>query len=268
MSVGAATYYVDGQSGHDEASGLSPQHAWKSLEHVNIHIFQAGDKLLFQAGTRYVGQLKPQGSGKIVDGKAANPSPSANMARARIRGLMAKAAFSTHCCSAMSSSGKCRIWRSPTSAPTAQPWRTGVRVVCDGFGAMRHIHLRSLFVHDVNGDLRKRSRRLRHFLREPRRQSTRISMTRHRELPLSSAPIATAYASAPATGARSLRRGHSRQSAGRHRRRRHQALGQQRRARSSTTFCTADACAARTTRLGYGRSIATIRSSSSTKSRA
>jgi hypothetical protein len=35
------------------------------------------------------------------------------------------------------------------------PWRTGVRVVTDGFGTMRHIHLRRLFVHDVNGDLRK-----------------------------------------------------------------------------------------------------------------
>jgi nitrous oxidase accessory protein NosD len=35
------------------------------------------------------------------------------------------------------------------------PWRTGVRVVSDGFGKMRHIRVRNLFVHDVNGDLRK-----------------------------------------------------------------------------------------------------------------
>ena len=35
------------------------------------------------------------------------------------------------------------------------PWRTGVRIVTDGFGKMRHIRLRNLFVHDVNGDLRK-----------------------------------------------------------------------------------------------------------------
>jgi hypothetical protein len=35
------------------------------------------------------------------------------------------------------------------------PWRTGVRIVADGFGKMRHIRLNNLFVHDVNGDLRK-----------------------------------------------------------------------------------------------------------------
>ena len=36
-----------------------------------------------------------------------------------------------------------------------EPWRTGVRIVTDGFGTMRHIHLKKLFVHDVNGDLNK-----------------------------------------------------------------------------------------------------------------
>src|SRR5262249_2115276 len=36
-----------------------------------------------------------------------------------------------------------------------EPWRTGVRVVTDGFGQMRHITLSNLFVHDVNGSLRK-----------------------------------------------------------------------------------------------------------------
>ena len=36
-----------------------------------------------------------------------------------------------------------------------EPWRTGVRVVAEDFGTMRHIQLRNLFVHDVNGDLRK-----------------------------------------------------------------------------------------------------------------
>ncbi len=36
-----------------------------------------------------------------------------------------------------------------------EPWRTGVRIVTDGFGKMQHIRLCNLFVRDVNGDLRK-----------------------------------------------------------------------------------------------------------------
>lgn len=36
-----------------------------------------------------------------------------------------------------------------------EPWGTGVRIVTNGLGKMRHIHLPDLFVHDVNDDLRK-----------------------------------------------------------------------------------------------------------------
>lgn len=65
----ATTYYVDGATGRDTNPGRSPAAAWRSLERVNQVTFQPGDRVLFKAGTRYTGQLKPQGSGKVTGGK-------------------------------------------------------------------------------------------------------------------------------------------------------------------------------------------------------
>lgn len=56
------TYYVSPE-GNDNATGLSVNSAWKSLDKVNAVTFQAGDKILFQAGKCWNGQLKPNGSG-------------------------------------------------------------------------------------------------------------------------------------------------------------------------------------------------------------
>ena len=40
-----------------------------TLDHVNAMTFQAGDRILFRAGSRFAGQLAPKGSGVIVNGK-------------------------------------------------------------------------------------------------------------------------------------------------------------------------------------------------------
>ena len=65
----AADYYVDSQSGADANDGLAAGRAWRSLERVNRQVFGPGDRILLKACTRYVGQLRPQGSGSLVDGK-------------------------------------------------------------------------------------------------------------------------------------------------------------------------------------------------------
>jgi len=65
----AGTYYVDATAGDDSRNGLSPELAWRSLDRVNAQVFQAGDQLLFRAGIRHSGQLKPQGSGTVVRGE-------------------------------------------------------------------------------------------------------------------------------------------------------------------------------------------------------
>jgi hypothetical protein len=150
----AETYYVDSATGLDVNNGTAPQRPWKSLDRVNEHIFKPGDRLLFKAGSRYIGQLKPQGSGTFTNGTATpirigrfgdGPHPRIDAEGQFLDTLLLR---------------NVEFWEVQDLELTnlgtnRQPWQTGVRVVTDGFGTMRHIHLRNLFVHDVNGDLNK-----------------------------------------------------------------------------------------------------------------
>ena len=54
-------YYIDSSSGDDTNSGTNPDSPWQTLEAVNNHKFSPGDKILFKAGSRYTGQLRPSG---------------------------------------------------------------------------------------------------------------------------------------------------------------------------------------------------------------
>ncbi|MDR1718763.1 MAG: right-handed parallel beta-helix repeat-containing protein [Dysgonamonadaceae bacterium] len=60
---GNTNYYISASTGNDANNGLSPETAWKSLEKVNAQVFQPGDSILFHAGDKWCGQLRPQGSG-------------------------------------------------------------------------------------------------------------------------------------------------------------------------------------------------------------
>lgn len=58
-----STYYIDAEQGNDQASGLSPQSAWRSVKKVSQFTFQPGDRILFKANLEYNGQLELKGSG-------------------------------------------------------------------------------------------------------------------------------------------------------------------------------------------------------------
>src|SRR5262245_42863971 len=64
-TANATTYHVDSETGDDTRSGTSIEQAWKSLARVNTNVFQPGDQLLFKSGSRFTGQFRPQGSGKM-----------------------------------------------------------------------------------------------------------------------------------------------------------------------------------------------------------
>lgn len=57
-----ATFYI-GPNGNDQNSGLSITQAWQSIDRINATEFQAGDSILFKRGGKWVGSLKPKGSG-------------------------------------------------------------------------------------------------------------------------------------------------------------------------------------------------------------
>ena len=149
-SACAAVYHLDPFAGDDSASGLVPAHAWRTLEKANATELKPGDQLLFKAGGRWSGQLAPKGGGDStalvrigrygegplprIDGEGRHPDtillqnfPYVEMVDLEVTNL----------------------------GPKSAPWRTGVRVLADGVGKMRRVYLRRLFVHDVNGDLRK-----------------------------------------------------------------------------------------------------------------
>ena len=150
----ATVYHVDSVSGDDSRNGATPAQAWKSLERVNTNIFQSGDQILFKAGTHYTGQLKPQGSGQIINGISVpivlgmygdGPKPS----------LDGEGKFHDTLLLRNVEFWDVRDLEITNLGTNREPSRTGVRIVSENFGAMRHIHLRNLYVHDVNGDLRK-----------------------------------------------------------------------------------------------------------------
>jgi hypothetical protein len=153
-TVFAVDYHVNSRSGDDSFAGTSAEQPWRTLDRVNEHVFEPGNRILFHAGTRYTGQLKPQGSGAILDGET-RPiiiRQHGEGPRPRIDG---EGKFTDTLLLRNVEFWEVNDLEITNQGEEREPWRTGVRVVTDGFGKMRHIKLRNLFVHDVNGDLRK-----------------------------------------------------------------------------------------------------------------
>jgi hypothetical protein len=150
-SIFGANYFVDGDAGSDEASGLDPVQAWCTLDKVNAQVFQPGDTIAFKAGTHYRGRLAPQGSG--LDSAPILLGSYGDGSKPRIDGEGSSEAILLR---------NVEFWEVrdlevTNLGPDRQPGRAGVRILSDHFGTMRHIHLTGLEVHDVNGDLRKGS---------------------------------------------------------------------------------------------------------------
>ena len=57
LSITGTTYYVSG-NGDDANSGLSPQHAWKSLARVSSADLRRGDGVLFERGGLFRGMIR------------------------------------------------------------------------------------------------------------------------------------------------------------------------------------------------------------------
>lgn len=149
-TTSAAVYHVDSTQGSDASTGLSPDQAWRSLEKANSTELKPGDHLLFKAGGHWSGQLKPKGGGNdsalITIGRYGDgPLPRIDgEGKVRDTVLLENISFLEIADLEVTNLG-----------PETAPWRTGVKVSADGMGKMQRVYLRRLFVHDVNGDLRK-----------------------------------------------------------------------------------------------------------------
>jgi len=62
----AATYYLDGQTGHDANHGQSPLAAWRTIERANQNLFAPGDSILLKRGCVWSGPgFKARGNGTL-----------------------------------------------------------------------------------------------------------------------------------------------------------------------------------------------------------
>jgi hypothetical protein len=149
-SPGNTTYYVDSAGGNDGNAGTTRETAWRTLAPVNRTVFSAGDRILLKAGSRFAGRLSPQGSGNpqapiVVDMYGVGARPRID------------AGGDYHAALLLQNQD---YWEISNLELTNQgfirrAYRYGVRLRSWDFGTMHHIHLRRLFVHDVNGSLRK-----------------------------------------------------------------------------------------------------------------
>lgn len=145
--VGPAVYYLDSQTGNDAGSGTSPETAWQTLEQPNSKTFRPGDRLLFRAGGKWRGVLRPMGSGAagrpiVIDRYGSGPKPV-------IRGDGSTAAVHLR---------NQEHWEinnlDVTNDAPVEGLRRGVLIEGCNFGrSLKHIYLRDLEVHHVRGKL-------------------------------------------------------------------------------------------------------------------
>ena len=56
-SASAATFYIS-PNGNDNASGMAPAQAWRTVRKVNQTVFSPGDRILFEGGATFKGPVK------------------------------------------------------------------------------------------------------------------------------------------------------------------------------------------------------------------
>ena len=135
-SPGNTTYYVDSERGDDQSDATTPAKAWKTLARVNGTLFAPGDRILMRAGSRFSGQLKPNGSGKEGAPIVIDMYGEGNKPRIEAEGQYHEALLLKNQ----------EYWEVNNLELTNTGWmrrkfRYGVRVVAWDFGTMHHIHL-------------------------------------------------------------------------------------------------------------------------------
>jgi len=147
----AKVYYVNAESGKDSNDGTSPEKAWASLKKVNKQVFKPGDKILLAAGSRFIGQLEPKGSGTAsapicLDRYGEGPNPAIDgKGKALYTLLLHNAEY-----------WEVRNLEITNKGKEIEDRRRGVIVSARDFGDCHHIVLEGLEIHDVNGSLIKK----------------------------------------------------------------------------------------------------------------
>lgn len=169
-------FYVDIENGDDRNSGTHEKAAWKSLEKVNSTIFRPGSRLLFKSCQTWTGQLAPKGSGSA--GKPIVIDQYGRSSKPRIEGRGGAATLKlnnqqyweinnleiTNYNPEEEGGISLEQWEArnihdyadadlPAKAQKDNTPKLGILVTASDRGAVRHIHLKNLLVHGVNGTI-------------------------------------------------------------------------------------------------------------------
>ena len=146
-SPGNTTYYLDADTGNDEARGTRPTSAWKTLSRVNSTQFAPGDTIYIKAGTVYQGQLFPKGSGipgrpVTIDSYGGGDRPAIHAEGDYDAALLLENTSAWHV----------RNLELTNKGEKPEAFRFGISVLAEDLGAVGDFELVNLFVHDVNGE--------------------------------------------------------------------------------------------------------------------
>lgn len=141
------TYYMDSITGDDSNGGTSPRRAWKTLARLNEQQFNPGDRILFKAGTEYIGSFHPKGSGTeelpiVVDKYGKGDKPILNGDGQELYTILL--ADNDH--------WNIKNLEIMNKGKEAVPGRKGIWIQVNGRSDSKHILLKRLIVHDVMGD--------------------------------------------------------------------------------------------------------------------
>lgn len=142
----AATYHVDSRAGDDTRDGLAPERAWRSIAKVNATIFAPGDRVLLRAGSAWEGvALHPKGSGTVEKpialGRYGDGPKPALHGKGRVPWVVG---LQDQECWDISDLEITNF----TDGPRQRHRAVEIRV--KDFGWARRVHLKNLFIHDVN----------------------------------------------------------------------------------------------------------------------
>lgn len=141
------TYFIS-PDGNDANSGLSIKSAWKTLDKVNSTVFRPGDKILFQSGAEWNGQLKPQGEGAeglpvLLSSYGGEDRPVINTGRAEGAAIRLSNQSWWEIDHIEITSG---------AQPEAGIGRQGIVATYQG-GEYEHLIVRNCYIHDIWGQL-------------------------------------------------------------------------------------------------------------------
>lgn len=142
----AASYHIDARSGDDTHDGLTPATAWRSLQTANGHTFVPGDRLLLRAGCSWEAEtLQPPGSG--IEGKPITLDRYGEGADPALHGRGAVPYVLR-----LHNQEFWEIAHLEITNHSPEPGRRfrGIEIGAQDVGILHHIHLRDLYLHDVN----------------------------------------------------------------------------------------------------------------------